>query len=978
MQVIDRFGGFVAQFTGDGIMAYFGYPSTRENDVERALLAALELIAKLPQLDTRIQGQSLPPLAVRVGVHSGLVLVAPEVGLGGPVEVSATGEAVNVASRLQTAAPVGGILASQESVDLVAGRFEVKPLGKREIRGLSRGLAVCEVLRALPAANATAAASFNPLLVGRDPALGEILGAWLETLQGRRQTVVVSGEPGIGKSRLATEFLARADVADATILKTGCDEIFANTAFYAVSSFLWTRAGLALDDTAEQQLQKCARLLAELGLAEAGNIGLLASLLGIAETVPDPAVPTPQLYKRKQFDLVLELIGPVTAQRPMILWIDDVQWLDASSAELLRELATRFEHSKLLILLTSRLFPPGPQLPDVDLTVELTALDRNDCLRVAAAVPGAERLPPELLEQAIDAAEGLPLFLEQLVVALVEEQGTSQQPTRKAGGVPLRLAKMMSERLDRRPGGRRMMQVAACIGRSFTPDLLAALIGRPPPEVAWQLQELVHAELLVQRRLGTDIVFEFRHSLIQRIAYESIVHEERQETHDRLATAFGQDYAHLPNSAELLAHHLAQAGRIAEAVSAWLRLGAAAARNSFHVEAIETLRRALALLDGIEPTTARHQLELKLQLSLMGSLIAARGATADEVSVCCQRGLELCGGDASAMMLAFAFGQFTFTNCRGDIAAAETMAKLFLNTAETGTIASGRVIGHRMLGTVKLGQGKAREAVAHFDRSLELYVPERDSETTQMFGQSTEVHTKSSLSLAYFCLGDLDRSITYGVDALQSADQTRHPHSTAIPLTYVSHVFGLCTATSALERQGQALVALAEQHEMWAFRAHGHCLVGWAHCQRGDVAAGEQMLAAAIAELESIQFNLAISGYLAIRADALRRLGRIVEARTISARSIAGLARSSFAWFEPEARRIAASIECTVSPATAQAGWRDAAACARRLGSPYFERRCLADLIENAGDAHGDAAERMAQLPRYDGLPERILTSLEG
>ena len=382
-------------------------------------------------------------------------------------------------------------------------------------------------------------------------------------------------------------------------------------------------------------------------------------------------------------------------------------------------------------------------------------------------------LGEEALSEAVEAAGGVPLFLEQLVISLIDERSRRRAPQRTVGGVPLMLAELMSERLDRRPGARRISQAAACIGRSFTVEFLAALLKDDSAKVHEGLESLVEAEILRPRRYGAEIRYEFCHALLQRLAQESIVQSERRAIHGRIVEALRAAQTGEPVLAEVLAYHLTEAGAYADAIGAWLTAGVTAARRSAHVEAVEHIRKGLALLDKVPDVATRMQFELKLQACMMASLLATLSATSPELASCCERGLKLCDqANAPAMVFPFAFGHFTFTNCRGRGEEAIELARLFLSRAERGGLPSERVIGHRMLGQALLAQGEAAAAREELERSLSLYVHERDEATTHMYGQNTEVHTKSLLSLTYWCLGDIDAAIRTGVDALRTGDES--------------------------------------------------------------------------------------------------------------------------------------------------------------------------------------------------------------
>lgn len=982
LRLMERFGGFVARFTGDGALVYFGYPAAHENDAERALRAALTLIDRLPHMDTRLQDLVMPPLVVRIGVHTGLGLIEPEVMSGGPVEHGVTGEVVNLAARLQVEAPPGGIVVSQETLDLVAGLFDVERLGERAIKGLSRKVALYRVLSAIPGAKRSPQRYRDTTpMVGRDAALSTLRACWRAVLAEKRlHRVTISGEAGLGKTRLVREFCSELDPAQVSILQTNCHQMFASTPLYPVASSLWARARLSVAETESARQQKISDMLSEIGLDTPENRELMGSLLGLALTgVMDAAAPTSQLLKQKQYDFLIALIAQTAHARPTVLWIEDVHWLDPSSAELLGEMLRALPDTPLLVIQTRRPFPKGPDLSDGAELIELDRLSRGDCLIIARAIPGAADLADGVLAYAVDAAEGVPLFVEQMTLSLAESEMRAPPQARKASGVPLMLAEMMTERLDRRPDARSAVRAAACIGRSFLPDLLAEVLDKPSEAVTETLQGLVEAEIMQARRHGVEIRYEFRHALLQRIAYESVVQGERQALHARIVEILNRRSAMEPPLPEVVAHHLTEAGVAEAAAGAWLKAGVAAAQRSAHAEAIEQIRRGLALLNRLPDPARARQLELQLQAAMMGSLVAIEGATSIRVSECCHRGLQLCAqGEPTPLVFAFTFGQFTSTNCRGQVDEAAALARTFLDLGEKARNESVRVVGHRMLGTVLFGQARAAEAREQLELSRRLYVPARDAATTHMFGQNTEVHTKSSLSLVLFCLGEIEEALAIGVDALRSADMLRHPHSTAIPLTYVGGwVFGLSGATGPMMDQAARLIALADQHRLGAFKGHGMALLGWALCQRGELADGAAAIERGIAMLDSIDFRLAISGYLGMYADVQRQLGNIDAAKRSASRAIAQMAASSFLWLEPELRRIEALV-ALADPAegadAAEAKLRQAADIARRLGFPVMERRCLASLSATLAPSRRDAAveTRLAELASFGDLAARV------
>ncbi len=362
--IMERFGGFVAQFTGDGILVYFGYPTAHENDAERAVRASLELIDQLRLLDTRLPDTTLPPLQARVGIHTGLVLVALELARGVPAEHNVFGEVVNIAARLHAEAPNNGVVVSKDTLDLVAGQFEYVSLGPRPIRGLSREFALFQVHRPVPGARRAAPRSTHSAtgMVGRKDAMVNILDRWnIARNTHHCQTVAVVGDGGAGKTRLIRELTRRPEFAEAAIIEMHCHEIFASTPLYPLGSYLWARLGLTLEDDAGLQQQKIAAFLDEFAINSPENREMVASLLGLAVSGGVvAAAPTPAQFKRRQSELVIALVRQIAATQPIVLWIEDAHWLDPSSAEVLLEIVVAMRDAPFLLLLTHRSFPRGP------------------------------------------------------------------------------------------------------------------------------------------------------------------------------------------------------------------------------------------------------------------------------------------------------------------------------------------------------------------------------------------------------------------------------------------------------------------------------------------------------------------------------------------------------------------------------------------------------------------------------------------
>jgi class 3 adenylate cyclase/tetratricopeptide (TPR) repeat protein len=984
LAIMERFGGFVAHFLGDGVLVYFGYPTAHGNDAERALRAALEMTERLSAMDFPLSEGGTRRLAARIGVHTGLVIVGAGMMSSSPNVHGIVGEAPNLAARLQREAPQNGVVVSRDTRGLVEDLFDFAPLGARLLKGLSQPVEISQVLRAKPAAEyeRTRRLRSATSMVGREAALSRMLAGWKTVCeQSRSQVLVVAGDAGVGKTRLVNEFFSHPAVGSMAIVQAHCYEIFANTALFPFASYLWKRTGLALGDDEDARQQKLARILDEYGLSNEENRKILAGFPGMTTRVAELPGATTQLTKLKQYRLIISILDRAARNRQMVVSIEDVHWLDPSSSELLIELAATLREAPLLILLTTRSFPRGPALPAANEDIFLEQLGTDDCLEIAKSVPGALTLPQALLARAVEAADGVPLFVEQLVRSLVDTGERDHRRGRKALDLPLILAEMMSERLDRLPAGRRIVQAAACLGRSFMPEFLAVLLEENIRDIAETLELLVEAEILQPKRYGVELRYEFRHALLQRMARNSIIEPDRRAMHAKIVDLL-RAQKNVPILWEVVAYHLTEAGAFHDAVSGWLAAGLHSTKQSAHLEAIDHLKKGLALLDKIRDENLRREFEIDLQAALNGSINITQGPTSPELSICCERGLQLCRETGRThAVFPFIFGQFTFANCRGQIEEAKSLADLFLSLADDEGYEAGRVVGHRLRGMWLLGQGKAAPAKTELQASLDLYSHERHAASTDLFGQNAQVHTQSLLTLAMFVLGDVEDALRLGRDTLLAADALRHPNSTAIALSYIAcNVFGFCQSPDHLMRGAKRLIALADQHRLGGFRAHGVAFMGWALSQQGKPEQGIALMAQAIERFDAAEYRLGVAGHLANLADAQRLTGRLSEAKASAARALRTTFVSGNGWLEPELRRIDALIVSELSSEhRTQAAEILTHAChsARENRIPVFERRCLRSLrdLGELAQENSEPLARLAYLDDLKGLVDRIVGS---
>jgi class 3 adenylate cyclase/tetratricopeptide (TPR) repeat protein len=979
LTAMEDYGGYVASYSGDGVLVYFGYPTAHENDAERAVRASLELLRRVPTLKAKGPDGTSESLAVRIGVHTGLLAMDSEMLSMGRREYGIAGEAVNLAARLKDEAPVNSVVVTRNTLELVEGLFDTQPLGERPIRGLSRAIAVHKILGARHTAGRASGRMRRGAtqMVGRQREAEALIAHWREAGQkSRRVMVQIVGEAGVGKTRLVQDFCQRPDVADGVIVRLNCLELFATTPLYAVAGFFWSRVGLSAEDDESTRDAKISSFLSRFDAKTPENVGLLANILGfVLKRADRTTAPTPLSVKKEQFAFLTELFKQIVRRHRAVILIEDAHWLDPSSAELLSEIGEHIVHEPVLVLLTARSFPKGPALPAPDFFIQLDQLDREDSLRLARVVPGAHTVSEELLVQATANCDGIPLFIEQMVLSLIS-QGQSGR-LRATNDLPLTLAEIMSERLDRLEGSRRVVQTAACIGRAFRADFLGALLGDSNTQVIEPLEALVEAEILRRQHNAAQTTYEFRHALLQRIAYETIVQADRRKVHARIAGLMQQRSNFEPAIAEAKAHHLAEAGHNEEAIAAWLEAAALASRRSALIEAVAHIRSGLSLLGGIEEVERRRELELKLQMALMGPLTSTKGVTSDEFSACCERGMELClSGTAAAMAFPFMFGQITFSIARGHKEEAISLAKRFIEVATRASNDPARVVGHRLAAMAYLHDGDLANARANGERSIELYSPAWSDAATQLFGQDIHVHSQSLLAIILFCVGEIDGALKLGLDSLRSAEKAQHAHSMVLALTYLGNVVGFCGATVPLMGIGRRLVAVSEQHGLTPFVTVAKGMLGWALCVCGDYDQGCAVLEEAIEGAVAGRNNLGLARYLTFLADARRRNGQLESARVAAARAVDVIASDS-KWFESEVYRTSALVARDLdpqNPQSAQALLERAAGCARQIGAPVFELRALLDLksLSRPPADTSDLDTRIAELGRFRDIDRRV------
>ena len=632
------FDGFVAKYMGDGVLVYFGYPRAHEDDAERAVRAGLALVESIGQLQAR------EPMRARIGLATGLVVVGDLIGAGAAQEQAVVGETPNLAARLQNLAGPNTVLIDANTRRLVGSLFELHDLGHHDIKGFAGSQPVWRAIgEGHVQSRFEALRSGETPLIGREEEIEFLLRRWSRAEGGNGQVVLISGEPGIGKSRITAALAHRLHDEPHLRLRYFCTAHYQNSALYPVIAQVEHAAGFAREDSPAAKIEKLKALLAQ-SSADAEDIALVSDLL----LLPLPHNPatlnlTPQQKKQKTLEALIRQLEALARDRPVLMVFEDVHWIDPTSRELLDLLVVRVRGLRVLLIVTFRpeFQPPWTGQSHVSLLM-LNRLDpSNGSIPVDRLADNLGPLPADLVDEIVERTDGVPLFVEEVTKAVLEAAGGADGRQSRGAvsaiprarlSVPATLQASLMARLDRLgPAAKEAAQIGATIGREFSYELLIAAAPESEAAMLDGLNLLVAADLVFQRGVPPAADYHFKHALVQDTAYGTLLRGPRRGLHERIATALcNQSPEMVERAPEILAHHFAEAGQARTASAYWLEAGRRAAAHSANVEAIAHLTCGIEALGSVADTASRTRQELAFQLALGPALMMTRGFNAPE------------------------------------------------------------------------------------------------------------------------------------------------------------------------------------------------------------------------------------------------------------------------------------------------------------------------------------------------------------
>jgi class 3 adenylate cyclase len=844
VETVARFDGFVAKYMGDGVLAYFGYPKAHEHDAERSVRAGLALVEAVPKLATAAGS----PLQVRVGIATGPVVVGDLIGSGAAQEQAVVGETPNLAARLQALAQPGAVVIAASTRQLTGGLFEYGDLGSAALKGFAENVPAWQVLGASATESRfEALRATTTLLIGRDEEIDLLMRRWELAKRGDGCVVLISGEPGIGKSRIAETILQRLSNEPHIRLRFFCSPHHQDSALYPSIAQLERAAGFRRDDADEQRLNKLEAVLARgtNDLSEA--VPLLAELLSIP--TGDRYLPlnlTPQKRKEKTLHAQVAQVEGLARCQPVLMVFEDVHWSDPTSRELLDLLIDRVPSLRVLVIITfrSEFSPPWVGRSHVTL-LSLSRLPPRQRVEMIKQVTGGKALPKEIADQIVDRTDGVPLFIEELTKSVVEsdvltEIGNCYAVTGPAAplAIPTTLQASLLARLDRLGPTRELVQMAAALGRQFSHELISAVATMPREQLDDALAQFVRAELMFRRGTPPDAEYTFKHTLVQDAAYGTLMRSRRQQFHARIAATLEDQFPEIVVAQPaLLAQHCVAAGLAEKAVVYWLKAGQQAWARSAMTEAAAQLQKGLNLLAGLPDGLWRRQQELSLQIALRRALIYTKGVSAPEVGETIARARALAEQiDRPQYLVPLILSQWAFHLGRSEHKLALSLAEQIEKIGEAQNDIRAKLRGRCANGLTRCYLGEFVAARAVLEQCHGLRDP---AHRAIGGGRSIDPYATMlaylAVTLAY--LGYIDQARSRVGEALSEARRLRHARTLAEVLLYASWTDWI-TRSPEFQRHAEELLALSAEHGFplflgYATACHGRLLIALEQIQEG-------------------------------------------------------------------------------------------------------------------------------------------------
>ena len=844
--VIGRYQGTIAQYMGDGVVAYFGYPVAQEDSAVQAVHAALEMVDAVAKIRTDVGAA----LRVRIGIATGTVVVTELLINEISAEQAIVGETPNLAARLQTLAEPGAVMICPTTRQLTGGYFNYRDLGPVSLKGWHLPISASQVLGKSGVQSRFEAmhTSKLPSLFGREEEIDLLMRRWRHATQEEGRVVVLTGEAGIGKSHIALALDQRLQSEPHITLQYFCSAHHTHSALSPFINQIERAAGFRHDDSPAEKLAKLDALIAQ-STANREHVAVLATLFGLP---PDHRYNqldlTPQRRKEKIFEALLTQLDRLAARRPVLIVFEDAHWIDPTSLEFLAAVVERVPRLRTLLLVTTRpqFTPPWPSYPHLT-TIALTRLGQREGAALVMQITGGKTLPKEVMHQILVHTDGVPLFIEELTKMVLEggllrerDGGYVLEEPLPPLAIPTTLQASLTARLERLSPVREVAQIGAVAGREFHYELLSTVAGLPKEKLDEALDQLVRSELIFRRGEIPQAMFSFKHALVRDAAYAGLLKSRRVHLHAAIADALAREFPEVAQTQpEIVAYHYTQASRYEKALHYWYEAGKQSAARSAHNEAVSHLTEGLKLIPNIDTPMVRSKSELLLQTALGNSVRATKGWSTESVKDAYTRALQLCKeGGLDEHAVPAIFGLWTWNFVRASLHEAQALAERLLNDAENGNNAVYKVLAHQALGFTLFARGNLVSAHVQLERSISLCEDSKAGAYLDLSAQDPRVHVRSYNGMVLWLLGYPDRATRICAEARDFAAASQHPFSEAFARTIGLRVHQFRGEAAIVLDQANATMAFCEEHEFVHYVAMALILRGWATAQQGEFEKG--------------------------------------------------------------------------------------------------------------------------------------------